>query len=130
MKNDPRPTNVNPANLMAFAWPVAALVSITHRIAGVILFVGIAFALYALDTSLASEVGFTMLKGMMRSPIGMFVTWGLLASLAWHFVAGIKHLLMDMGYAETLAGSKLAAQGTLLCAGILIFLAGVWVLGI
>lgn len=128
MQNDHRPTNVNPSDLLAFAWPIAALASITHRISGVILFVGIAVALYALDMSLASEEGFESLKGMMNSPFGMFVTWGLLSALAYHFVAGIKHLVMDFGYAETLESSKFASKIVILFSAVLIFLAGIWVI--
>ena len=128
MQNDHRPINVNPSDLMVFAWPLSALASITHRIAGVILFVGVAFGLYALDMSLASEQGFETLKGMMKSPFGMFVTWGLLSALAYHFVAGIKHLIMDFGVGETIEGAKFAARLTILFSAILIFLAGIWVI--
>ena len=128
MKNDHRPINVDPSDLMAFAWPITALASILHLVAGVILFVGIAFGLYALEISLSSSEGFEMLKGMMKSPFGMFVTWGLLSALAYHFVAGIKHLLLDFGIAETLEGSRFAAKVTILFSVILIALAGVWVI--
>ncbi len=127
MKNDHRPINVNPSDLMAFAWPITALASIVHRIAGVILFVGVGFGLFALDTSLSSEAGFETLRGLIKSPFGMFVTWGLLSALGYHFVAGIKHLLMDMGVGETLEGSKFAAKVTLLLSAIVILLAAVWV---
>ena len=128
MSNDHRPINVDPSDLMAFAWPITAIASILHRVAGVVLFVGIAFGLYALDISLSSEAGFEMLKGLIKSPLGMFITWGLLAALAYHFVAGIKHLLLDFGVAETLEGSVFGARLTLLAGVGLIFLAGVWVL--
>lgn len=136
VKNDNRPINVGISDLMlfsasgkrGFAWPIMALASISHRIAGVVLFVGIAFILYALELSLASEEGFNSLKAMMASPVGKFVTWGLLAALAYHFVAGIKHLLMDMGVGETLEGGAFAAKTTLLLSAILIFLAAVWVI--
>ncbi|MBV1879703.1 MAG: succinate dehydrogenase, cytochrome b556 subunit [Pseudomonadales bacterium] len=113
---------------MAFAWPITALASILHRIAGVVLFVGIAFGLYALQISLASEAGFESLKSMIKSPFGMFVTWGLLAALGYHFVAGIKHLLLDFGVAETLEGSQFAAKVTLLFSAIVIVVAGIWVI--
>ena len=128
MKHDHRPINVDPSDLMAFAWPLSALASITHRIAGVLLFAGIAFGLYALDMSLSSAAGFDALKGMIHSPFGMLVTWGLLSALAYHFVAGIKHLLLDMEIADTLEGSKFAAQATMLVSAVLIVLAGVWVI--
>lgn len=113
---------------MGFAWPITALASITHRIAGVILFVGLAFGLYALDMSLSSEEGFESLKGMIKSPVGMFITWGLLSALAYHFVAGIKHLIMDFGVGETIEASKFASRLTILISAILIFLAGIWVI--
>lgn len=128
MQNDHRPINVNPSDLMAFAWPLAALASIIHRVSGVILFVGVAFGLYALEMSLASEEGFETLKSMMKSPVGMFITWGLLSALACHFVAGIKHLAMDCGVGETLEGSKFASRLTILFSAVLIFLAGIWVI--
>ena len=128
MKNDHRPINVNPSDLFAFAWPISALASITHRIAGVVLFTGIAFGLYALDMSLGSAQGFDTLHAMMKSPFGMFVTWGLLSALAYHFVAGLKHLFLDLEYGDTLEGSKFAAQTTLLVSAILIVLAGLWVI--
>lgn len=128
MKNDHRPINVDPADLARFAWPLPAMTSITHRIAGAVLFVGIAFALFALDMSLSSEEGFTTLKDMMGSPIGMFITWALLAALAYHFVAGIKHFFMDMGVGETLEGGLFAAKTTILFSAILIVMAAIWVL--
>jgi succinate dehydrogenase / fumarate reductase, cytochrome b subunit len=127
VKNDHRPVNVNPSDLMAFAWPVSAIASITHRIAGVVLFAGIAFGLYALDMSLSSAAGFETFKGMLKSLVGMFITWGLLSALAYHFVAGIKHLLLDMEIGDTIEGSKFAARTTFLVAAILIILAAVWV---
>lgn len=128
MKNDHRPINVDPGDLMRFAWPITAIASISHRIAGVVLFVGIAFALYALDISLSSEEGFDALKGMMTSPFGKLVTFGLLAALSYHFVAGIKHLLLDLEVADSLEGGKFASKTTILFGAILIFLSAVWVL--
>ncbi len=128
VKAKSRPINLGITDLMAFRWPIAALTSITHRLTGAILFVGVALLLFALDMSLSSESGFAALRGMMLSPLGKFVTWGLLAALSYHFVAGIKHLLMDMGVGETLAGGRFAAQATICISGILMALAAFWVL--
>ena len=128
MKQDSRPINVAIPDLMAFRWPITALASITHRIAGVVLFVGIAFMLFALDMSLSSEAGFETLKGYITSPLGKFVTWGLLAALAYHFVAGIKHLVMDTGVGETLEGGQFAARLTIFFSVILMALAAIWVI--
>lgn len=129
MKQDSRPINVGMADLMSFRWPVTALASITHRIAGGLLFVGVALMLYAFDMSLSSEAGFEYLSNAIVSPIGKFLTWILLSALAYHLVAGIKHLFMDMGIGETLEGGVFAARLTLFFSAILIVLAAIWVFG-
>ncbi|MGV0036122.1 MAG: succinate dehydrogenase, cytochrome b556 subunit [Candidatus Azotimanducaceae bacterium WSBS_2022_MAG_OTU7] len=128
MKQNSRPINVGIGDLASFKWPLTAISSITHRVAGVVLFIGIAFMLYALDLSLASEQGFIALKAMLTSPLGKLITWGLLSALAYHFVAGIKHLVMDLGIGETLEGGQLAARLTIFFSAALIALAAVWVI--
>jgi succinate dehydrogenase / fumarate reductase cytochrome b subunit len=128
VKHNSRPINVGIGDLASFKWPITALSSITHRVAGVVLFIGVAFMLYALDLSLSSEEGFISLKEMMVSPVGKIITWGLLSALAYHFVAGIKHLLMDMGFGETLEGAQFAAKVTLFFSAALVVLAAIWVI--
>ncbi len=123
MKKDTRPINVGILDLLAFSWPFPAVVSIAHRIAGVILFVGIAFILFALQMSLDSEAGFNELKMMIASPLGKFITWGVLSALSYHFVAGIKHLIVDFGIGETLEGGLMAARIVAFCSAVLIVLA-------
>lgn len=127
MKKDTRPINVGILDLLVFKWPFAAIASITHRIAGVALMVVIAFGLYALDLSLSSEAGFNELGMMIASPLGKFVTWGCLSAFAYHFVAGVKHMMVDFGMAETIEGALFAARTVVLFSAVLIFLAGVWV---
>ncbi len=128
MKQNSRPINVGIGDLASFKWPITAVSSITHRVAGVVLFIGVACMLYALDLSLSSEAGFIELKEMMTSPLGKFITWGLLSALAYHFVAGIKHLLMDLGVGETLEGGQFAAKITIFFSAVLIALAAAWVI--
>jgi succinate dehydrogenase / fumarate reductase cytochrome b subunit len=128
VKHNSRPINVGIGDLASFKWPITALSSITHRVAGVVLFIGVAFMLYALDLSLSSKEGFISLKEIMVSPVGKIITWVLLSALAYHFVAGIKHLLMDMGFGETLEGAQFAAKVTLFLSGALITLAAIWVI--
>jgi|TARA_B100001964_G_scaffold242690_1_gene318197 succinate dehydrogenase / fumarate reductase cytochrome b subunit len=124
VKKDSRPINVGISDLLVFGWPLPALTSITHRISGIVLFVGIGFALYGLDVSLASESGFADLQAMMASPIGKFITWGLVSALAYHLVAGTKHLMMDLGIGETLEGGQRGAKLVILFSTALILLAG------
>ena len=123
MKRDQRPINVGIGDLLQFRWPVIALASISHRIAGVVLFVGLAVLLYALEVSLSSEAGFETVKTWTNSAVGKVITWGLLSALAYHFVAGVKHLILDGSDAESLLAATWAARITLAVSAILMGLA-------
>ena len=119
-----RPVNLD---LRTIKLPITAYTSILHRISGVILFVGIAVLLYALDKSLASEEGFEQVKACMTSPLAKLVIWGLLSALLYHLVAGVRHLIMDMGIGETLEGGKLGSKIVIVISVVMIVLAGVWI---
>ena len=119
-----RPVNLD---LRTIKLPITAYTSILHRISGVILFVGLAVLLYALDKSLASEEGFEQVKACMTSPLTKLVIWGLLSALLYHLVAGVRHLIMDMGIGETLEGGALGSQIVIAVSAVVIVLAGVWI---
>lgn len=104
-----------------------AIASILHRISGIVAFVGIAFLLYGLDRSLAGESGFADVTDVMTHPLAKLVVWGTLSALAYHLVAGIRHLVMDMGVGETLEGGRLSTKITFVVSAILIVLLGVWI---
>jgi succinate dehydrogenase / fumarate reductase cytochrome b subunit len=64
---------------------------------------------------------------MLSSPVAKLILWAVLAGLIYHSVAGVKHLVMDMGYGETFEGGVLGSRITFVVSAILIALAGVWV---
>jgi succinate dehydrogenase / fumarate reductase cytochrome b subunit len=122
--NKTRPVNLD---LGTIALPVTAKASILHRISGVFLVAAVAALLYALDLSLSGEDGFARVSALLASPLARLVLWAVLAGLIYHAVAGVKHLLMDMGVGETREGGITGARVTFVVAGILIVAAGVWV---
>ncbi|QEM81070.1 succinate dehydrogenase, cytochrome b556 subunit [Halomonas binhaiensis] len=120
-----RPVNLD---LNTIHFPLPALTSITHRITGVILFIGLIFAFWALDASLSSEEGFEAVRdALAHNFFAKLVAWGLLSALAYHFVAGIKHFIMDANIGVTTEGAVKKAQITIVVSVVLIILAGVWV---
>lgn len=92
-----------------------------------ILFVGVAIMLLALDASLSSEEGFAEVKSYLGSPLAKLIIWGLLSALLYHLVAGIRHLIMDTGHGETLEGGRLGSKIVIAVSVVLILLAGVWI---
>jgi len=121
--NDKRPVNLD---LTQFSFPLPALTSIVHRVTGVALFVGVAILMYSLDLSLSSEEGFSAVKECFDGIFVKLIIWGIVSALLYHFVAGIKHLLMDLGIGETLEGGVIGAKVTIVVSTVLIILAGVW----
>lgn len=119
-----RPVNLD---LNAFSFPLPALLSITHRVSGVFLFVGIGLLIWLLGESLESAQSFAEVKECMTAPLATFALWVVLAALAYHTVIGVKHLVMDAGLGETLEGGLLGAKVALVVAVVMIILAGVWV---
>jgi len=119
---DNRPVNLD---LRTIKQPLPAIASILHRISGVVLFVGVALLMLALDKSLTSAEGFADMKALFSSALMKLVLWGVISALLYHLVAGIKHLLMDLGIGETLEGGRLGAKLVLAISIILIVIAGV-----
>jgi succinate dehydrogenase / fumarate reductase cytochrome b subunit len=121
---DTRPVNLDIGTMKL---PITAYASILHRISGVFLFIVIGLMIYALDLSLSSQAEFDSLASMLGSPVAKLILWAVLAGLIYHSVAGVKHLVMDMGYGETFEGGVLGSRITFAVSATLIALAGVWV---
>jgi succinate dehydrogenase / fumarate reductase, cytochrome b subunit len=122
-------TNKRPVNLDigTIKLPVTAYASILHRITGVALFFVVGILLYILDASLSSPEGFADIKECLSSPLVKLVLWGCLAAISYHIVAGIRHMIMDLGIGETLEGGKTGAKLVFVCAVVLILIAGAWI---
>lgn len=99
-----------------------------HRISGVILFVGLIFMFWAFDVSLSSPEGFDSVKTVLQENfLAKFVLWGMLTALAYHCLAGVKHLIMDMDIGVNLQAAPVMAQAVFALTIVFSVLAGVWV---
>lgn len=121
--NKPRPVNLD---LGTISLPLTAKASILHRISGVFLVAAIAVLLYLLDLSLGSEASFGRAAEILGSPVARLVIWVVLAGLIYHAVAGVKHLVMDLGVGETLEGGLRGARVVFAVSAVLIIAAGFW----
>lgn len=121
---DTRPKNLD---LLTVHFPLPAITSILHRISGVVIFAGVFVLLWLLAESLSSEAGFRNVQQWLSMPLVKFVVWATLAGLLYHFFAGIKHLVMDVGVGETLEGGRFGALSVIVLSALSIVLAGVWI---
>jgi len=83
-------------NLTQIHLPITALMSIAHRLTGVLLFIVLPFLVYILEQSLQSKVGFASLydgrDNLLLKIVLVILAW----SLLHHLFAGIRYLLLDI----------------------------------
>ncbi|NJM44268.1 MAG: succinate dehydrogenase, cytochrome b556 subunit [Brachymonas sp.] len=119
----PRPEfrNINAfTDLTTYRLPAAGWVSILHRISGVVMFALLPFIIWMFDKSLSSEFSYAKFTAAFR--VGMWglpgFIWKLLAlALIWaylhHFIAGVRHLIMDGWHKVDKEFGKVSALFTL-----------------
>ena len=96
--------------------PPAGIVSILHRISGIIMFVLMPFVIWLFDTSLSSEISYDEFTSAFVAGIWIFPAWmvklvvlALIWSLLHHFLAGVRHLWMDATHAVSLEFGRSSA---------------------
>lgn len=94
--------------------PVNALVSILHRITGVLLIVSIPLVLWLLARSLSGPEGFTEVTELLGHPLGLLLLISWLWLLMHHFFVGVRFLLVDLGVGETRQGGRDTAWSALI----------------
>ena len=108
MSNDNRPVNIN---LIKIRLPIAALVSITHRLAGMyIFFITFPLSVYLFQSSIESQTSFDDLVSFLKDSIyiSTFVAFSYLV-LWYHILTCIRHLIMDMHIGESLSASRISS---------------------
>jgi len=120
---DTRPKNLD---LMTLRLPLPAITSILHRVSGVFIFAGVAALLWLFGESLSSSEGFARVGMWLDMPLTKILIWAVVTGLLYHLIAGIKHLVMDLGIGETLEGAQLGARLVIAVSIIAAVLTGVW----
>ncbi len=123
--NKNRPVNLD---LSTIHFPITAIVSISHRIAGVIMLGGILVLFWVLDASLRSPESFESLQQTLGNPLMKLVLWLILAAVSFHVAFGIRHLIMDAGIGESYEGGRLGAKLAIAAGAILTLAALGWIL--
>ena len=121
--NKKRPVNLA---LTTLRFPPMAMVSIGHRISGILLFIFLPFLIYLLHESLISADSFAATHVLLGHPGVRCLLWVIGAATLFHLVAGIRHLLMDFGFGESLNAGRKSAYAVFILSAILSVFLGVW----
>jgi succinate dehydrogenase / fumarate reductase, cytochrome b subunit len=94
-------------HIQIYRWHISSLVSISHRITGIINI--IAITLICLWVSLLSlgENNYEIINLFLSSQIGKFIILALTWSFSFQALSEIRHLIMDLGYGFELKTTKI-----------------------
>ena len=102
--------NNNPLSphLQIYSWHISSLVSISHRITGIINFVSFIFICIWVSMLLLGESNYSLIEILLSSIIGKFLILFLTWSFSFQILSEIRHLIMDMGYGFELKTTRIS----------------------
>jgi succinate dehydrogenase / fumarate reductase cytochrome b subunit len=95
-KARPEIRNIHVTQILGYRMPLAAIVSILHRISGALLFLALPYVLYLFQQTLLTETTFWEFRSYVERPISKLVILALLWAYLHHFIAGFRHLTQDL----------------------------------
>ena len=110
-------------NLAQIRFPIGAIASIGHRISGVLLLISLPFLVLALERSLRSEADYAALGTWLNSPWRALLLVVMVWAATHHLLAGVRHMLMDIGIGSRLAQARMSAWSTIVAALLIALLA-------
>jgi succinate dehydrogenase / fumarate reductase cytochrome b subunit len=87
--------NIHVTELSNYRLPLAGVVSILHRISGLLMFLLLPVVLFLLEQSLRSEYSFAYFQGIASTPLVKLIFLALFWGYMQHFCSGVRHLIMD-----------------------------------
>ena len=94
-------------HIQIYRWHISSLVSISHRITGIIHIVVITLICLWASLLLLGENKYETINLILNSPIGKFIILSITWSFSFQILSEIRHLIMDLGYGFELKTTKI-----------------------
>ena len=94
-------------HIQIYKWHISSLVSISHRITGIINIIGVTFICVLASLLSLGESNYEMTYLFLSSQIGKFLILGLTWSFSFQILSEIRHLIMDLGYGFEIKTSRI-----------------------
>ena len=114
-------------HLQIYGWHISSLLSITHRIIGIVNIIAVTLICLWTISLLFGEENYENIKNFLQSFFGKFIIVSLSWSFSFHILNEIRHLIWDLGYGFDLKVSQITGVITIvgsLAMTILIYLLG------
>ena len=100
-------------HLQIYKWQISSLLSITHRIVGVINILAITIICFWSLSLLFGAESYQIIKNFFQSFFGKFIVIGLSWTFSFHILNELRHLFWDLGYGFDLKISKITGVSAL-----------------
>ena len=94
-------------HIQIYNWHISSLVSITHRITGIVNMIAMTLICFWLSFLLLGEVSYNFLQNILNTFFGKFIIISIVWSFSFQILSEIRHLIMDLGYGFELKTSKI-----------------------
>ena len=94
-------------HIQIYKWHISSLVSISHRITGIINIIAITLICLWASLLFLTEENYETVELLMSSLIGKFIILGIIWSFSFQILSEIRHLIMDFGYGFELKTSRI-----------------------
>ena len=94
-------------HIQIYKWHISSLVSISHRITGIINIVIITLICLWVSLLLFGESNYKVINSLLNSSIGKFIILAITWSFSFQILSEIRHLIMDLGYGFKLKTTKI-----------------------
>jgi succinate dehydrogenase / fumarate reductase cytochrome b subunit len=114
-------------HIQIYRWHISSLVSICHRITGIINIIAITLICVWISLLLTGENNYEKINSLLNSFIGKFIILGITWSFSFQALSEIRHLVMDLGYGFELKTTKVT--GLIVIVGSLILTIAFYFIG-
>ena len=95
-------------HIQIYRWHISSLVSISHRITGIINIIAITLICLWASCLLLGEANYQLINLFLSSLVGKFFILAITWSFSFQVLSEIRHLIMDLGYGYELNTTKIS----------------------
>ena len=121
--------NNNPLSphIQIYSWNISSLISISHRITGVLNILALTLICFWMASMLLGSANYEFIYSILNSFFGKFLVIGITWSFSFQILSEIRHLFWDIGYGFELTTSKIS--GIIVIFGSFIITILIYILG-
>jgi succinate dehydrogenase / fumarate reductase cytochrome b subunit len=114
-------------HLQIYRWQISSLVSIFHRITGIINVMGLTIICLWIGLLFFGESRYGLINIFFQSYFGKVFIMGFVWSYSFHLLSGIRHLILDLGYGYEIKTANIS--GIIVIIGSLVLTVLMWLIG-